>query len=205
MKHTLRALVFSAGLVTCGLAFMLIDAQAQSGSLEPPSSAVSGGLPVPTTQTQPSWDQALPANDGDPATGCNSTRFKCVLGDAAVLDIETGLVWDRVPDPEKIHFHEARGNCLRRVVGERRGWRMPYVHELSSLLKSTNGGGQFLPAGHPFSVELGDTFSLTKTFSEHLHSVWFVNMSGGATFGSDRFVEERHFWCVRGGGALSEH
>ena len=44
-----------------GLGLLVTGVQAQSGVLDPPPSAVDGvGAPVPTTQTQPSWDQSLP-------------------------------------------------------------------------------------------------------------------------------------------------
>ncbi len=61
------AMAVSLGLLVTGV-------QAQSGVLDPPGSAVDGsGDPVPTTQTQPSWDQTLPAAE----------RFVLVMGGAA--------------------------------------------------------------------------------------------------------------------------
>jgi hypothetical protein len=48
----------------------------------------SGGLQFTVAARPPSWAATLPAAE----------RFQLVLGGAAVLDRETGLVWDRSPD-----------------------------------------------------------------------------------------------------------
>ena len=60
------------GVLLYGLVVWGASAWAQSGQLEPPSSAVDGGTgsPASTTQSQPSWDQLLPAHE----------RFQLVMG-----------------------------------------------------------------------------------------------------------------------------
>lgn len=92
---------------------------------------------------EPSWDQKLPA----------STRF-VVLSDwnnNAVLDRETGLVWEKSPDATTHIWNQARFQCSSRTTGGRKGWRLPSVHELASLVDpSVAPPGPTLPPGHPF-------------------------------------------------------
>lgn len=57
-----------------------------------PNNAQSQGH---VTGLPPTWDKLLDSTNGD-EDGCNSDRFICVMGDRAVLDNETGLVWDRI-------------------------------------------------------------------------------------------------------------
>ena len=83
-----------AGWLVAGvLALFVVAAMTgvvSGGPLDPP------GAPAPTQKTLDeipgSWSRALSATGG-----CTSERFQCVLGDVAVLDRETGLVWERVP------------------------------------------------------------------------------------------------------------
>ncbi len=78
-RSTRVAVLFGLGLLLGGL----LTGSLLAGTLEPPGSVDDAlGDPVPTTQTQPSWDQVLPASE----------RFVLVMGGAAVLDKETGLV-----------------------------------------------------------------------------------------------------------------
>jgi hypothetical protein len=94
--------------------------------------------------------QILPANDGD-SGGCNSSRFDCVMGGAAVLDKKTGLTWARnanIAAGDK-PWLEAMEFCQDLVIGHRKGWRLPTKEELSSL-HDTHRAGPCLPDGHPF-------------------------------------------------------
>jgi hypothetical protein len=73
----------------------------------------------------------------------------------AVLDSETGLVWQRSPDVTLRNWYQANEFCNRdAIIGERMGWRLPTVQELTSLLGGPlNANGRpVLPAGHPFGI-----------------------------------------------------
>ena len=82
-----------------------------SGPLDPDAA------PAPTYRTlgdiPPSWHQVLSA-----AGACGSERFTCVLGDLAVLDNETGLVWDRVPDGPSA-WANASDSCYTATIAGR--------------------------------------------------------------------------------------
>jgi hypothetical protein len=91
------------------------------------------------------WARALPAAD----------RFEVVLGGAAVFDRETHLVWDR--SPSAFSFVFGQRVCTSQVIGNRMGWRLPTVSELTSLVDFAVTGGTeedpmvLLPIGHPFN------------------------------------------------------
>src|SRR4029434_2696444 len=90
----------------------------------------------------PSWDQQLPA----------STRFIVLSnwGGAAVLDRETGLVWERSPDSTFTPtWSDAQLGCAAKDVGGRGGWKLPSIQELRSLIDPA-AANPALPAGHPF-------------------------------------------------------
>ena len=171
-----------------------------AGNLEPPSAAVDGaGNPATSTPTQPSWDQTLRADDGNADTGCNSTRFKCVMGGAAVLDKETGLVWEQSPLTTEDRWPAVRGQCTIRTVGGRNGWRLPSVHELASLMDPGNSGGNpDLPLGHPFSNVQSSLYWSASTDADLPTFAWVVNFDFGNVFPRKKSSLD-FVWCVRGG------
>ena len=164
--------------------------QAQSGSVEPPGSAVDGsGDPVATTQTQPSWDQVLPANE----------RFVLVMGGAAVLDKNTGLVWEQSPQTTTQTWSTARFQCARRGVGGQMGWRLPSFHELTSLVVPGNpAGGPDLPVGHPFSNVQSLVYWSATSMVGFPMNTWVVGFENG-NVGTVLKADDGFVWCVRGG------
>jgi hypothetical protein len=128
----------------------------------------------PTTQAildavnriPPAWSQILPVTE----------RFVLVMGGAAVLDKETGLVWEQSPNEPARTWVNAHLFCNIKAVGSRKGWRLPTVQELASLIDVSNPGGDpDLPAGHPFSnVQNGIYWSAT-TDADGPTGAWEVN------------------------------
>ena len=94
----------------------------------------------------PSWDQTMPA----------SSRFVVLsnFNSEAVLDRETGLVWQRTPQRVTASTiqSDAVQDCSGARTGGRAGWRVPTIYELGSLFDPANLGA--LPPisiGHPFT------------------------------------------------------
>jgi len=158
----------------------------------------------------PSWDQQLPASTRF-VTLSNWVDANFPLGGAAVLDRETGIVWERSPNTDTLTWHSAQSRCNRLAVGKRRGWRLPTIQELASLADAdpANVNSPRLPVGHPFTnvqssaywsgTTFLDTSSVQPTFlAWHL---FFSNGEVGA--GSNKFLDNfARAWCVRGGQGL---
>ncbi len=175
-----------------------------AGSLDPPSAAVDGfGAPKSTGATYPAWDKDLPANDTGDA--CNSSRFTCVLGGVAVLDNETGLVWERTPSSTLRLWGTSSGSlfdCANSFTGGQWGWRLPSVHELASLLDSSVTPP--LPLGHPFSnvdTTINFGYQAATTFGDNDLQNWVVTFNNTITRVSvdGKASATRLSWCVRGG------
>jgi hypothetical protein len=154
-----------------------------------------GLLQIPPTWAKPpSWDTIKPAK----------SRFRVLkpFGGAAVLDTETGLVWERSPNVGPFVWAGAQGRCYALLAGSRKGWRMPTVEELASLVDATQSNPA-LPSSHPFlNVDLVDTYWTSTTLAANNDLAWVVDFSSGViTFGfgvTDKGSNAHHVWCVRG-------
>ena len=82
-----------------------------------------------------------PLGDSDPAD-------ESTLDDDVVLDRETGLVWQRTVSAVSVDWFTAISYCYTTTAGGRKGWRLPAVEELASLVDSTQTNPS-LPVGHP--------------------------------------------------------
>ena len=140
------------------------------------------------------------------------SRFM-ILGEfsgAAVLDRETGLVWERDPTAIGSSGQEDAGidswavaafKCIRKAVGGRKGWRLPAVHELASLVDvSVSANEVRLPPGHPFQNIGQDFYWTATTYAVEPSRAWVVRFLGGGVVTEDK-PTAHPFWCVRGGSA----
>ena len=143
----------------------------------------------------PSWDQTLPV----------TTRFVVLsnFNSEAVLDRETGLVWERTPNASLFTHYDASSYCQQLRTGGRMGWRMPQAAELFSLLdpsKINQGPVAALPTGHPFiGIDGSVIFHLNDLQTPLINQnvlVLFVN--GAFTIGVDTSFAFGRAWCARG-------
>lgn len=152
-----------------------------------------------------SWSNVIP----------NPDRRFIVLADfnnEAVLDRETGLVWERDPTAIGSSGQEDAGldswtiatfKCIRKAVGNRKGWRLPAAHELASLVDVTVPRDAIrLPSGHPFQNIGVDFYWTATTHADDTNRAWVVRFLGGGVVTDDKPVAHP-FWCVRSGGPLS--
>jgi hypothetical protein len=136
-----------------------------------------------------------------------SLRFRVLTGfnNAAVLDKETGLVWERSPDSGTRDWLVAHRFCIDRAVGNRtrKGWRLPTVQEIVSLVDPTRAAPS-LPAGHPFTNVEPDFYWSATTFGENPALAWGAGFENNLTEPGARFTDKttkRFVWCVRSGHA----
>jgi hypothetical protein len=183
---------------------------AAGGSLDPP------GAPASTMHTlgdtPPVWDQVLNAANGapgptNPPAGCNSDRFKCVMNYQqcggvcinvfpAVLDEETGLVWERTADATSSNWIGAEHACATSTTGQRQGWRLPTLAELASLA----GGAGSLPAGHPFSSPINSSYWSSTIDPATPTSAYGLEFRATDTIliNANQSAIALGTWCVRG-------
>ncbi len=147
------------------------------------------------------WDKTLDPTNGD-ADGCNSDRFTCIFDGAAVRDNETGLVWERPPDTALhpwVGEDDARRQCsIDTTTGGRKGWRLPSVHELASLVDPSKTNPA-LPTDHPFTTIANVDYWPVTTSADDPDDGWTVSfLNGDLTSGRNKAVPQRVL-CVRGG------
>ena len=127
-------------------------------------------------------------------------RFQVSADGMVVLDKETGLAWEQSPDTTLRDWFTALTYCYDKVVSDRKGWRLPTVEELMSLVDTTQSNPA-LPLGHPFNVLTAYYMSATTT-ADLTSSARVVNFQfGGPLTNVDKgaVLLNIYVWCVRGG------
>lgn len=185
-----RFLAVTVGVMVLSVGLVLTN---YGNGVTPAAAAVKEDPHVGVTQN---WDKKIPA----------ATRFVVLsdFGGAAVRDNETGLVWEQSP-LTTIHpwdfsagFPEsAPAQCTNRTTGGRKGWRLPSVHELASLVDPANVNPS-LPTGHPFTNVQSAFYWSASSDADVPANAWNVRFVDGGVFDGDKSITF-HVWCVRGG------
>ena len=179
-------------------------------ALVPNEAAAQTVSPGPYYAT-PSWNQKLQCDT--PAT-CPRFVVLSNWNNEAVLDRETGLVWERSPlapclaggpfgcthpDSGRRIWVFAIDRCQKLNAGGRMGWRLPRVEELATLMDRSATSTPVLFPGHPFVGVQADFYWSTTP------NVDFPVEMMGVDFFGDKFVtdvgaktNENFVWCVRG-------
>ena len=145
---------------------------------------------------------------------CDTVIFLCFPGPVAVLDRETGLVWERTPDATRRNRRQAASACHNKEIGGRKGWRLPTISELASLVDPSRSNPA-LPEGHPFNgVRFGPAvfqsrYWSSSAFPEEVRLVLppfpvtvdteVMNMATGSVTTAHSTGSTLMTWCVRGG------
>jgi Protein of unknown function (DUF1566) len=178
--NKLRASTFSVGSLLLGCVLM-----AGCGS-------VTQGVPTDLSGVTQNWDKNLPV----------AQRFVILAGfnNDAILDKNTGLVWEKSPQLGFASWSGARFACVNnRELGGQKGWRLPSIPELASLIDpSVAAPGPTLLSGHPFlNVQSADYWSAAMS-AEDPTFAWRVSFLDGSVLEAGKGSALR-VWCVRGG------
>jgi hypothetical protein len=152
--------------------------------------AINGGGGQDGNHTLP-WDTNHPP----------ASRFTTAFP-GAVLDKNTGLVWEQAPDATTSVWRTsgdplgARNYCVNKNVGGTRGWRLPSVPELASLIDPSLPA-PFVPTTVFTGVQLANYWS-ASTVADIPTSAWGVNLNLGVVNFLNK-TDTNHAWCVRGG------
>jgi hypothetical protein len=130
----------------------------------------------------------------------SASRFTVLaeFGNAAVRDNNTGLVWEQTPTATPATWSSARTQCLNKAVPAMgtRGWRLPSVVELTSLMDPALGP-PFVPTVFA-GVQSGIYWSSTSDAdSNPTLNKLSVSFSEGPV-GSSNKGSNNNVWCVRG-------
>jgi uncharacterized protein DUF1566 len=154
-----------------------------------PATAAAPVKEDPLLGVTQNWDKVLSA----------AQRFTVLsaFNNAAVRDNETGLVWEQAPVGGPTTWAIARVVCLSKTSGGRKGWRLPSVHEMASLIDATLPIPT-LPTGHPFTINLSSSYWSATLSADNSAAAWHVQFSNGLVSNVDRTNDSFFVWCVRG-------
>jgi hypothetical protein len=144
----------------------------------------------------------------------SATRFTVLAAiPGAVLDNNTGLVWEQAPDGTPRKWRNLTASHLgatnyyvNKNVGGTVGWRLPSVVELKSVQDgSPTAEAPFVPAS-AFTLSTSDSTPgvqpndyWSAASAENPSNAWYVDFGHGFVGFNDKALLSFHTWCVRGG------
>jgi hypothetical protein len=170
------------------VAFTVVTSPAGAGAASDPNAS--------TPSSEQTWGKKLPS----------ASRFTVLsaFGDAAVRDNETGLVWEKTLETVEMSWTDARAACADKNVGGRKGWRLPSISELASLVDPSIRSGPTLPLDHPFTNVLMDVYWSATSVTDNPKNAWLVFFdTAKATFAFKTITF--HAWCVRGSNSADQY
>lgn len=116
----------------------------------------------------------------------------------AVLDKETGLVWELAPRAAAVTWNEARILCTTRDTGGQKGWRLPAPSEMRSLVgPAVDAPGPNLSPGHPFlNVQPTSYWTVVPEANQPSYAKYLDAFLGNVL--SLTRIYTFPVWCVRG-------
>jgi len=157
-----------------------------------------GGVPAPS----PGGGAGSQSLSWDTHNQSAALRFTVLadFGSAAVRDSDTGLVWEKLPSTKLTGFEDtfaiARDGCLKNSVGGTKGWRLPSIPELASLVDPNAVSAPFLPSGHPFTTVVGARYWSATSDGGNINKL-IVQFQDGSMESLNK-NSTAQTWCVRG-------
>jgi len=148
-----------------------------------------GAAQVDLSGVTPNWDKNLPS----------ASRFTVLpaFASKAVRDNNTGLVWEQAPEATLRTWGSASSFCLNKNIGNARGWRLPSVAELASLINPSSPS-PFVPAT-VFTGVLPENYWSATSSGVSPTDAWYMDLVFGGVGSTGKDNPNLHFWCVRGG------
>ena len=111
-------------------------------------------------------------------------------------------MWEKSPDTTLHTWIDAVTYCYNKTVGWRKGWRLPTVAELASLVDPTQTNPA-LPSGHPFQNVQSNYYWSSTEYAGSPDYAWTVSMLSGYVGYDYKIFDYKslywHVWAVRGG------
>jgi hypothetical protein len=124
------------------------------------------------------------------------------MNSEAVLDRETGLVWERSPDTYQngVIWSAAFDRCYIKRTGGREGWRLPTINELASLADAN----VYVPIyGSPFNfAQVSTPYWSSTTDASDPTRAYGLSVFSKPNIHTFQKIFDYPVWCVRGGQAI---